>query len=295
MASVGAQGPVGEQGEPGEQGTRGPQGAQGETGDPFGLGSAGVIAAGGLVGSEGIAQTGLLANTGDPDTSLPVVSDLLVTTGEGTMTMSAEGMQVASLVDEALPGSTNVTGTVIGTVEAVGMTLVESGNGEQFLLDGLTAAPGSAVSLGVGEATPVGSAESSAMFGGNLLSANSQADGDFDAGVVSDGELVTFEPGSDENALSPINEWAGTSENGLGDAADTLLDVGGKGKGRGLGLVKGAPGKAVGLKGVIVKVTDTTGQLADKKGALLSEDQTGSGSHQGALTGLVGGLLKADD
>ena len=240
VASVGPAGPTGEQGPPGaqgeqgeqgEQGPPGPQGEQGEPGQNFGLGDAGVIAAGGLVGPNGVAGTGLLANTGDPDSSVPAVSSLLVRTGDSVTTITSGGLQVATLIDDRLAGGTPLTASVVGVVDNIGMTLIEAGSGEQFLVDGLTAAPGTLIDVTLGEAHLIGSPAAEPLLGASILSAQQKQGKLLDVGVLSDNQLVTLRAGSEETALSPLLNVTGKVTGKLSDLAanDNALDgLGGK-------------------------------------------------------------------
>lgn len=146
----GPAGPAGPQGEPGPQGPVGPQGPAGSGG--IGLGGAGALAVGGLVGPNGVAGTGLLANTGDPNSRLPVVSGVLVATGNTLTTVAGQGTILADIVDAHTPGAIPLVGTVVGVVNSTGEALIQTGNGEQYLVDGVTAAPGELVNLTVGNA-----------------------------------------------------------------------------------------------------------------------------------------------
>ncbi len=168
FASVGSRGPQGEPGAPGPAGPAGvpgPAGPAGPTGPAgssggsgVGLGSAGALAVGGLVGPGGVAGTGLLANTGDPNSGVPVVSGVIVTAGGAIQSLADQGTILAEIVDAHSPGAISLTGRVIGVVEATGDALVRTGNGEEYLVDGLTAAPGQLVTVTIGNARVLGSA-----------------------------------------------------------------------------------------------------------------------------------------
>ncbi len=270
----GERGPQGQAGAKGDPGPQGPQGAQGEPGQAFTLGSAGIIAAGGLVGSEGVAGTGLLANTGDPDSTLPVASDLLVKTGDTVTSISARGTKVASLVDTALPGSTPLAGTVVGVVENTGLTLIDAGPGDQYLVDGLTAAPGSLIDVTIGEAFAVGSPEAEPLIGTSLLSAELASGSALELGVLSDNQLVSLNSGSDSKVLTTV--------------ADTVNSVSGKLSG---GSASGSP---------LTDVTDKAGGLLGKDShddGLLSNVTDKTGDVVKGVTGKTGGLIgkKGDD
>ncbi|MBL8650974.1 MAG: hypothetical protein JNL35_11295 [Sphingopyxis sp.] len=141
--ATGAAGPAGPAGPTGATGPAGPVGPAGSAGaNGVALGNAGALAVGGLVGPGGLAGTGLLANTGDPAHTNPVIAGVLVKSGSLVNVVADKGLLLASAVDGKLPGGTPLVGTVIGVVKATGVSLVQTGNGKQYLVDGLAAAPG---------------------------------------------------------------------------------------------------------------------------------------------------------
>src|SRR3546814_15251211 len=72
---------------------------------------------------------------------------------------------LANAVDSKLPGDTNLVGTVVGVVKNTGVALVQTGNGQQYLVDGLTAAPGQLVTATIGKATALGTPGASPLIG----------------------------------------------------------------------------------------------------------------------------------
>src|SRR3546814_9407273 len=76
---------------------------------------------------------------------------------------------LASAVDSKLPGDTNLVGTVVGVVKNTGVALVQTGNGQQYLVDGLTAAPGQLVTARIGNATAPGTPGASPLIGASIL------------------------------------------------------------------------------------------------------------------------------
>ena len=309
VGPAGPQGPVGEQGQPGDKGEpgpegprgpQGPEGPEGPQGPPgpagadgqnFGLGQAGIIAAGGLVGSEGVAGTGLLANTGNTDATNPAVSSLLVTTGTTVTRVSASGLKIASLVDAGLPGSTPLAGKVVGVVDTVGISLVETGNGDQYLLDGITEAPGDLINVTVGEAYAIGSPEAEPLIGTSILSADQTSGSPLEVGVLSNQELVTLNA-KGKGLLDPVNDTVDAVAGKLsGDEADGgLTNVGGK-----LGGVfdKGDSAGGV-LSGVTESAEDLVTDVTGNAGGLLGKEQDKS-SGDDPVSGLVGGLLHSKD
>lgn len=190
--SKGLNGEQGAQGETGAQGPAGPAGADGQSASGVGLGSAGALAVGGLVGPGGVAGTGLLAHTGDPNSRIPLISGVLVASGGALQTVSGKGTILANAVDSRTPGGIPIAGRVIGVVQATGDALIRTGNGQQYLVDGLTAAPGQLVRVTVGNATVLGSPTQSPLIGASALSPN-QARGDaLTVGVGSQGQLLTL-------------------------------------------------------------------------------------------------------
>ena len=206
----GEAGPQGEQGEQGPSGERGPQGVQGADGSPgasgadgkdgnFGLGDAGLIATGGLVGDNGVGGTGLLANTSDPSTSLPVVSEASMNTGT---LLSTTGDRLSDTLS-ANGQDTPVTGLAVATadtISAAGGALTASGSGETPLVDAALASTSPLLSTTVGGAVPLGdSGESTSLIGVAALSPGEANGSLIEAGAVSGGTLVDVDlaPGSD--------------------------------------------------------------------------------------------------
>ena len=192
----GPQGPQGPQGEPGPPGPQGPQGPQGEPGmdgadGNFNLGDAGLLATGGLIGPGGISGTGLLANTGDPNNSPELLSETLILAGDKATLAANASYYAANAVDGVLPGDAQIVGSVVGVVEATGQTLIQTGNGDAYLLDGLTAAPGDLITTSLGGATLIGGGES--LVGVSLLSGEQQQGELVTLGVGSGGELVILD------------------------------------------------------------------------------------------------------
>jgi hypothetical protein len=190
---IGATGPAGPAGPTGPSGPPGPGGATGLAGLNGEDGVTGSLAVGGLIGPDGIAGTGLLANTGDPANPPPVVSGVLVTTGEALQGASGQGAILADVVDSRLPGSTNLVGRVISTLDATGQALVRAGNGQDYLIDGLTAAPGQLVNVAIGNARLLGSDETPLLAFSGASPTQGQGAA-LSAGVASGGQALTLAP-----------------------------------------------------------------------------------------------------
>ncbi|MDO9369948.1 MAG: hypothetical protein Q7T68_15380 [Sphingopyxis sp.] len=256
----GATGTAGPAGPAGPTGATGPAGPTGPAGSGVGLGNAGALAVGGLVGPGGVAGTGLLANTGDPKNVNPVIGGVLVKTGSLVNVVADRGLLLANAVDGKVPGGANLVGTVIGVVKATGVTLVQTGNGQQYLVDGLTAAPGQLITATIGKATALGSPNASPLIGASILSPGQKNGSLLTVGVGSAGQLVTLQPGTGGNLLGGVT-------GGLGGATG--------------GGTAGSPATLVGNV-----VTSTTGALGQVTGGA-----TSGGSQAGnPVTGVVSGV-----
>ncbi|MDK2762022.1 MAG: hypothetical protein KYX64_11780, partial [Sphingopyxis sp.] len=182
----------------------GATGPAGPAGGGVALGDAGALAVGGLVGPGGIAGTGLLANTGDPKNVNPVIGGVLVRTGGLVNVIADRGLLLASAVDGRVPGYANLVGTVVGVVKSTGVALVQTGSGQQYLVDGLTAAPGQLITATIGKATALGSPNASPLIGASILSPGQQNGSLLTVGVGSGGQLVTLQPGTGNNLLGGV-------------------------------------------------------------------------------------------
>lgn len=272
---VGAVGPAGPTGAAGPQGPEGPAGPQGPAGPAgpaggaLGLGDAGALAVGGLVGPGGIAGTGLLANTGDPANVNPVIGGVLVKSGGLVNVVADKTLLLANAVDSKLPGGTNLVGTVVGVVKSTGVALVQTGNGQQYLLDGLAAAPGELVTATIGKATAIGSPDASPLIGASILSPGQTNGSLLTVGVGSNGNLVTLQPGGSGNLLG-----------GLGGAVPGT-GTPGSGASNLVGTLTSTVGTTVG--GVVGQAGGQAGGSGTEKGGLVSGVTQGVG-------GLLGGL-----
>ncbi len=267
--ATGAVGPAGAPGPAGATGATGPAGPAGPAGSGLGLGSAGALAVGGLVGPGGVAGTGLLANTGDPASTNPVIGGVLVKTGGLVNVIADKGLLLASAVDGKVPGNTNLVGTVVGVVKSTGVALVQTGNGQQYLVDGLAAAPGQLITATIGKATAIGSPTASPLIGASILSPGQQNGSLLTVGVGSGGQLVTLQPGTGGNLLggatggltggtpggSPVGSPVTLVSNVVTTATGALGQVGGGATDGGTavdpvtGLVTGVTGTVGGVLG----------------------------------------------
>ncbi len=301
----GQPGPQGDQGPAGPQGAQGPQGPQGETGPQgargangnFNLGGAGAISTGGLIGPNGLGGTGLLANTGDPDNTLPIIAGVETKTGKLVNVIAHKNFKVARQIDDKLPGDIELAGTVLGVVDTTGHALVDAGNGNIYLIDGLTAAPGELITANIGEAFLLGTPEGETLIGASILSAAGQPGELLTVGVGSDGALVNLEldgvTGATGGLLDPALGALSPVTNGLG--ATGVVTVGaGAGADSGAGGVLAGGDLAAGLNGALGQSDDglLAGGLLDDGISGVVDDTVGDvlgGGEDGC--NLVGGLL----
>jgi hypothetical protein len=197
-ASQGPQGEPGPAGPAGQDGAPGPAGPQGEPGGNFNLGQTGMIATGGLVGGSGIGGTGLLANLGDPSTSMPVVSPVAGHTGGAVASLGEHLGQLPGV-----PGAPAVLGdaamATTSTITNVGDALSAFGNDGAPLVDGLTGATTPLLTATLGGGTLAGGDGSASLLGISALSPDQQAGTLAEVGVASNGTLLNLDasPSSD--------------------------------------------------------------------------------------------------
>lgn len=313
VSSVGTTGTTGATGAAGPQGAAGPAGPAGANGAPgatgaagsggLALGNAGALAVGGLVGPGGLAGTGLLANTGDRASTNPVIGGVLVKTGGLVNVVADKGLLLANAVDSKLPGGTNLVGTVVGVVKNTGVALVQTGNGQQYLVDGLAAAPGQLITATIGKATALGSPGASPLIGASILSPGQTSGSLLTVGVGSGGQLVTVQPGSGGNLLGTLTSPAGGATGGaVGNPVAlvnaTVTTVTGALSQVGGGATDGGAGGAIGSPVALVgsTVTTVTGALGQLTGGAAGGATDGGGGNAltgvtTGVTGTVGGLL----
>ncbi len=217
QGAQGPQGPAGAQGPAGPQGVAGAPGAPGAPGSGVGLGPAGNLAVGGLVGPNGVAGTGLLANTGDPNSRIPAVSGVLVAAGGALEGVAGHGTILADRVDSALPGSIPIAGRVVEVVANTGHALVRTGNGQEYLVDGLTAAPGALVNVSVGNARVIGAQGQSPLIGASALSPTQTPGQTLTVGVGSGGQVLTV--------AGPGGNSGGAAGNVVGQVTQTVTGI----------------------------------------------------------------------
>jgi hypothetical protein len=256
FASIGPPGPPGAQGPAGPPGAQGPAGPQGPAGSPGaggpggpgglpGAGPLGALAVGGLIGPNGIAGTGLLANTGDPNSSVPVVSGVLVAAGETVRRVSGGPVTIlAERVDAALPGAVPIAGRVVEVLANTGQALVRTGNGEDYLVDGLTAAPGALVNLSIGNARVIGGEGQSPLVGVSVLSGTQNQGQGLTVGLGSEGRALTIAaPVAGGGGEGPAGNVVGT----VVQAVTGLVPVAGGGNGPAGGAIEAVTQVVTGL------------------------------------------------
>lgn len=241
------------------------------------LGDNDSLATGGLVGSNGLAGTGLLANTGNPDNQAPIIANLLTASGETVNLIAGTGMKLTSAIDPNLASDNSITGTVIGVVEDTGDALIRTGEGEEYLVDGLVAAPGELITTNIGDTVLLGSEEATPLIGASVLSAD-QIDGNLaTVGLASNGDLITLDVNLNDTTLGLDNGLTdGLSSGGnLGDTTSGLTDLGSGGD---LGTGGGDGG--------IVSGTASGAADVSAEGSLI--DNSTSGAVEGALDATKG-------
>ena len=193
-----------------------------------------------------------------------MIGGVLVKTGGLVNVIADKGLLLASAVDGKIPGNTNLVGTVVGVVKSTGVALVQTGNGQQYLVDGLAAAPGQLITATIGKATAIGSPNASPLIGASILSPGQQNGSLLTVGVGSAGQLVTLQPGTGGNLL-----------------------------GGATGGLTGNPGSgAVGSPVTLVSnvVTTTTGALGQVTNGLTGGTSGGGGTAVDPVTGVVTGV-----
>lgn len=266
VASVGPRGPAGAQGEQGPAGAnglagpagpRGPAGPAGASGSNGGAGSNGgngsdggnglpglngadALATGGLVGPGGVAGTGLLANTGDPGNTDGTTGGVLVQTGQTVQDLADSTGGTAGSLDQAVPGNTGLITATVDSAHDAGQALIDTGNGDGYLADGLTQSPNELASVNASDSQVVGKGQGSQI--GVSVGSDTQTQGQFlTAGVASGGQGVTLDaPALQGSGVGGVlggvtggatSAGGGTTGAGgvvqtVGDAANSLLSGG---------------------------------------------------------------------
>ncbi|MBY9068472.1 hypothetical protein K1X12_16340 [Hyphomonas sp. WL0036] len=250
----GPQGPAGQDGQDGQdgaQGPAGPAGPQGEPGGNFATGDTGMIATGGLIGPSGVGGTGLLANLGDPSTSIPVVSDT-ASSGGTLLTSTATGIDTLIAQTDLPDEITSVTGAVTETVANVGDALTGFGENGEPLVDGVTGAVSPILTASLGGGTLAGDSDGSSLIGLSILSPEQETGTLAEVGVATDGTLLNLDLATGSDTALEVGDLASVDLGPVTDGVNDLLDT------TGLSEVTDADG-AVG--GLLAEVTDPLNDL----------------------------------
>ena len=210
----------------------------------------------GIAGPGGAAGTGLLANSGNPSNP-GVVGAVLVAAGNAALSANGQTPVLVRAVDRAVPGSVPLAGTVSKVLGSTGQALVETGQGKTYLVDGLTASVGQAVSLNVLDKAvlPPGTAP---LVGTSVLSTTQNAGTLATVGVDAAGRLATA-------TTTPLGGNNGTAVSAV------------------------VPG-TTGLAGTVGSVVDTAAGTANNPSSIL-----GSGAPtNGLATAVVGSSTALD-
>jgi len=236
----------------------------GSTGGTGGGSSSGLLATApvpGLVGPGGVVETGLLANTGNPSNSGPL-GPVLVAAGNAVLTVEGKTPTLVQAVDRAVPGSVPIAGTVAQVLGSTGQALVDTGKGKTYLVDGLTAAVGQAVSLNVLDKAVLPGGNGTPLVGTSILSSTQNSGSLATVGLDAAGNAVraVVTPlGTDSAAVvsAVLPSGSGGATNPMGAATGRLVGVSAGGN-QVLGAVGTTP--AVGVS--VLSRTQTTGSLA---------------------------------
>jgi hypothetical protein len=190
-----------------------------------------------------VADTGLLANTGDPGNTNDAAGGVLVQTGETVKDLADSSGGTATSVDNSLPGNTGLVAATVDTAHAEGQALVDTGNGNGYLVDGATASTNDLVSAEANDSDVIGKGRNS-QIGVSALSDGQNRGQLLTAGVGSGGQDLTVQsPALQENGLGgltgsvtgsgSVSGGAGTGDlvQTVGDTANSLLNGGQAGGG----------------------------------------------------------------
>lgn len=281
----GSSGTGGQNGGPGIQGPEGPAGPAGPQGEPGGnfmLGDTGLIATGGLVGPSGVGGTGLLANFGDPSTSIPIVSDA-GTSGGTIVTALATGLDSGLGQADLPPELANLTGATTQTVANVGEALEAFGTDGAPLVDGVTSAISPILTASLGEGTLAGDESGSSLIGLSLLSSEQQSGTLAEVGVASGDSLLNVDLSPESDTALDVGTLASVDLGPVTDGVNDLLDE------TGLSGVTGMIDLGTAEEGLLADVTETASGLMTGEGDLagLIAPVEGLLTGEGDLAGLT--------
>lgn len=225
----------------------------------------------------GTGATGSGSNGGTQASSGLDRSPVLVTAGNALIDVAARGDTARGPLNENVPNSAPITGTVTQVLAATGQALVRSGDGSSYLVDGLRAAPGAAVTVGVGRGTLVGGPGSNPLLGVNILTPTQTS-----------GSLATLNAGTSGNLLSatvPNNGALATAPGALTSVRGGLVNATAGGS-----QVLGGGPSAIGAS--VLSPTQASGSVltagVGSGGQAVTLNGTGVAS-PGSGTGLLGG------
>ena len=268
----------------GSGGSSGGGGGTGGGGTGTGTGTGGMTSGllanlpiGGVVGPDGLADTGLLANTGNPSNT-GAIGTVLVTAGNAVLGVNGQTPTLVQAVDTAVPGSVPIAGTVSRLIGSTGQALVDTGSGKTYLVDGLTAAVGEAVSLNVLN-KDVLPGSGTQLVGASVLSTTQNSGSLATVGVDSAGNIVkaVATPLGTDNATL-VSAVVPGSTGGLTGATGQLV-----GATAGTTPVLGTSGVTPVIGASVLSPTQATGSLAT----------VGVGSGGNVVTAAVGPVAGA--
>ncbi len=214
-------------------------------------------------------------------------SAILVTAGNAVLDVADRADAVRGPLSGNVPNSAPITGTVTQVLASTGQALVRSGDGSSYLVDGLRAAAGSAVTIGAGQATLVGGPGSNPLIGVNVLTPgqtsgtaatlNAATGGNLLGATVPSTGALAGTPGAVADATGGlVNATAGGSQL-LGGAPATV------------GASVLSPTQATGS--VLTAGVGSGGQAVTLNGTSVASPATGGGLLGG--TGAVGGITNS--
>lgn len=192
----GAGGGTGSGGTGGDTGSGSGSGSgSGTGGDGSGTGGTGTGGGGTGTGGGGTGTGGGGTGTGgggtDGTQTASGLGAVLVTAGNAVLAVGDTVAGVVQPVNEALPATTPITGTIVELDRSTGQALVDAGNGRQVLIDGLRGAVGDAVAITALNTNVTNPADGTSAIGLGVASDTQPTGTIATAGVATAGRLVT--------------------------------------------------------------------------------------------------------
>lgn len=123
-------------------------GGAGSGGSGTGGAGGGTGGTGGTGGSTGGTGGGNTASNGGGGTQTPTgLGAVLVTAGNAVLAVGDTAGGAVQPINNTLPATTPITGTIVQVDKSTGQALVDAGNGRELLVDGLRGAIGDAVAI----------------------------------------------------------------------------------------------------------------------------------------------------